>query len=331
MDSTLSTPANILVRAQELATAAASDTARVDARLAMNVDALDLMPAIRAVMNTDYAGRYVFGGKAWGARPFDSADLYVGNIDIPEARVETDRRVQPWAAGSAVFRGVVDILAAPNTSSTALVADNSVAAEATLADLDDGEERVVAAHVSVGAYANTAANTAAAAAGADACPVTGNLSAVFDEHPSALVDAAPVVPYFNVNSLKTAYTATLQVSADSRRVSSSIFSPDPFLKFSVGSPMEKVARFPGHANNRRPIPGRLSRGQHHGTRRSYKHRVRELPEPAQPHLSRACSFFRADFFRQAHRARRRRLRRSRNGREPPRRLGVCHCGSAQHQ
>ena len=204
LDNALSTATNILVRAQELATAGATETLSAADRLSMNVELLELMDEMRAVMNTDYAGRYVFGGTAWGAPPFDAADVYVGNTVIPESRVGTDRWVQTGLDGSAVFQGAVDILGTLNTLSAALVADNAVAVQATLTDLDAGHEIVVDARVTVGTYASTAD---------DAYEVAGNLGVVVDQHLSALVDVDPIMAYSNLNRLKTAYTAALQVTA----------------------------------------------------------------------------------------------------------------------
>lgn len=203
MEGALAAAGNVIIRARELAVAGASETLSTEGRAAIAIEVESLADSLRAAMNTDYNGRYVFGGTAWGTPPFDATDTYVGNSDLPETRVGTDRWVQTGLDGSSVFQGSVDILGTLGTLSAALTADDAAAVAATLTDLDASTRAISDARAEVGTYVNAVE---------DAAAVAQSLGEVLSGRLTELISADPAEAYTRLVELRASYQATLQVA-----------------------------------------------------------------------------------------------------------------------
>ncbi len=206
LDNALSDATNTLVRAQEIALAGANEPLGAEARVTMALEVQSLMESLRASMNTEFGGRYVFAGTAWDAPPFDATDVFVGNSDPPQVRIGTDQWVQTGLDGSAVFQGPVDILATLGALSAALSTDDAAGVSATIADLETASRTVINARSEAGTYA------ASAEAASD---VAASMGQVLVTRLTDILVADPAEAYTRLTELRNSYTAALQVTGSS--------------------------------------------------------------------------------------------------------------------
>ena len=152
--------------------------------------------------NTDFAGRYLFGGTGYDAEPFDSAGTYSGTSDAPSTQVGNATWVDNGAVGSDVFSA--STFQAFDDLSTALTNNDTVGITDALAALDTAIESMTSARVRLGASFTTAQ---------DAQDVSASLSDMLSSRESTLAGADPVETYMKLSQLQTAYDTTLQVAA----------------------------------------------------------------------------------------------------------------------
>lgn len=204
-DTALSSVADVLVRARELAVAMASETADGDARAAAAIEVRGLQEALSSAANTQYAGRYVFAGRDWDTPPFPTTDgAYAGGAAPTEVRVAEDRWVQGGFDGSALFDGDADVFGALDDLAAALEANDAAAVGATLDPLDASTRAIGAARAEVGVETQVAE---------DAEAVSEAMGVMFSEALDTLVGADPIDTYTRLTELQGAYEATLQVAA----------------------------------------------------------------------------------------------------------------------
>ncbi|MBI3448781.1 MAG: hypothetical protein HY049_07695 [Acidobacteria bacterium] len=125
-DAALATAGDVIISATGSAIQGYSETnAGARSLIADQVDGL--RQQLLKAANTQFAGRYVFGGTETLAPPFDAAGSYLGNSGTVSARIEDQVTIQVNVAGDAVFKTPVDIPKALADLSAALRAGNTAA------------------------------------------------------------------------------------------------------------------------------------------------------------------------------------------------------------
>jgi flagellar hook-associated protein 3 FlgL len=144
-------------RAHELAVQGASDTAPIEARLAIAAEIDALIEEVKQNANTTYRGRYVFAGTATDAPPYVAGDdLYHGAPD------EVERQIGPGVALAIGLRADTflgngadgKLLQVLRDVSTHLKADDGAALRADLALLGAKEDELLGVRALNGARQN---------------------------------------------------------------------------------------------------------------------------------------------------------------------------------
>ena len=202
MDSALGSATDLLASVREIAVATASETYSADDRAnqATAVDALK--EALVGTANSDFGGRYLFGGTAYSSAPFDDTGAYSGSTEVPSTQVGSTTWVDNGAVGSEVFTD--STFRALDDLSTALTNNDTDGITAALTALDSALDSVSDARVRLGASFTTAE---------DAEDVSASLTDLLNTRQSDLAGADPVETYMKLSELQTAYDTTLQVAA----------------------------------------------------------------------------------------------------------------------
>ena len=164
-DAALGTVSNALARAQELAVQFSNGTYTADQRAAGALEVEALFGTAVAALNARHANRYVFGGFADGAAPFDAAGTYLGGgvrqLELaPGVLQATSVRADVAIKGAG---GGVDVLATLAALRTALATNDAAAIRGSLGDLDRSVTQVSTGRAEVGVMMS--ALDAASAAG----------------------------------------------------------------------------------------------------------------------------------------------------------------------
>jgi len=180
-DAALSDVANGLARARELAVqlSSAGYTAQQRADGAKEVDGI--VASVIANLNTRVGGRYVFGGRADGAPPFDATGNYSGDSGVRQVEIAPGVLQDSSLRADVALKGAgggVDVLATLQSLSAALSANDPTTAAATLDALASGTAQVASARsqagVSIAAF--DAAVSASTKAKDDATALASKLS-----------------------------------------------------------------------------------------------------------------------------------------------------------
>jgi flagellar hook-associated protein 3 FlgL len=192
-------------RAREIAVQMSSETySDADRDLAaIEVDAL--RNQLIEVGNTQFGNRYVFAGTAYDQAPFDAAGVYTGSADVPQTTAGRDLALQTGYDGAAIFDAAI---AALDDLATALRsgAGSAAATQATLPDLDVGQQTIISARTVAGFEYNDAE---------DAFAIAENLELALQSALDARIAADPIETYTRLAELQSTYQAALQVTAQS--------------------------------------------------------------------------------------------------------------------
>lgn len=114
-DDVLGDVSTVLSRGTEVAVQALNGTLSAEERTALSYVADGLREELAILSNRSVAGRYIFGGYADDAPPFDAAGNYVGSTDAAEVFVGPGVKVPMGVTGDEVFTaggrtGVFDAL-----------------------------------------------------------------------------------------------------------------------------------------------------------------------------------------------------------------------------
>ena len=207
-DGALDNVSTALARARELAVQLGNDTYNATQRSAAVDEVKSLQKTIIAAMNTEVAGRYIFGGFKDGAPPFDASGAYLGDDGVRKLQVapgvtqDTSVRADVALKGA---NGGTDVLASLDALATALASNDVTGVRAALDPLDAGINQVSNARASVGAAMS---GLDAAAFGARALSVSqqGTLS---DLEEVDTIEAASRLA-FSQRALDAALTASAQ-------------------------------------------------------------------------------------------------------------------------
>jgi len=207
MDTALGSAHDTLTRAREIAMQMVGDLATADERSTASAEVEGLRSTMLQLMNTAYAGRYVFAGTAYDAAPFADDGSYAGSAEEPSTRVGASSWVATGKDGSAVFNGDADVLGAIDALNDALVADDSDAITAALEALDAALTAVSSARADVGNDTNLAE---------DSLDVAESLGAELQTRLDETAAADPTETYMKLSEMRNAYTSALQVAASAR-------------------------------------------------------------------------------------------------------------------
>ncbi|MEW5847932.1 MAG: flagellar biosynthesis protein FlgL [Myxococcota bacterium] len=164
-DSALDSVANAVSRAQQLAVQLSNATYSAGDRAGAAREVQGLISDVIGTLNRQVGNRYIFGGTADGAPPFDATGAYQGDANVrsvevmPGVNVNTSVRADVYLQGSG---GGVDVLDTLRTLQAALENNDPAAISGTLDDLATGVDQVARARAEAGA--NTLLLDSAAAA-----------------------------------------------------------------------------------------------------------------------------------------------------------------------
>lgn len=204
-DQALSTSANVMLQAREIALQAANGTYSDSDRQHLS----DVVSALRTTLldaaNTSYDGHYLFAGTGYDQAAFDDTGAYLGTADAPMIEIGPGQYVHGGSVGSDVFQGAVDAFQTLTDLEAALDANDPDAVRATLDNIDLASEQITSTRVALGAESATAD---------DAMTLSTSLRDVLAGRLGELVNADPVETYTDLSQLQTTYQSTLQVTAN---------------------------------------------------------------------------------------------------------------------
>jgi len=211
VDTALGEATDGMDRAREIAVQMASETYNDGDRALAAVEVDALRSQLIELGNTTFGDRYLFAGTAYDQPPFDVAGVYTGSNNVPETVAGRDLALQTGYDGSALFD---DALAALDDLATALRSGvgSAAATQATLPDLDVGQQTIISARTVAGFEYNDAE---------DAFFIAENLELTLQSALDARIAADPIETYTRLAELQSTYQAALQVTAQSG--SSSLF------------------------------------------------------------------------------------------------------------
>ncbi|RJQ55743.1 MAG: flagellar hook-associated protein 3 [Nitrospiraceae bacterium] len=154
-DTIMSSVANSLIRARELAVGAATDTQTAESRASMAEEVANLRDEVMRLSQTKLRNRYIFSGYKTDTQPFDSGFNYAG--DTNEMNILTDRDSsiainitgdEAFSYGSETFMETLDNLY------DSLVNNDAPAIRASITSIDNDINQVANVRASVGARMN---------------------------------------------------------------------------------------------------------------------------------------------------------------------------------
>ena len=154
VESTSQHVSDVMVDLQTLAISMANDHLTEADRAAGAKEAAQLLKTLEGLANSQFDGRYVFGGRKSNAKPYDAALNFVGDSVGREVQISTSLNVDGDLPGTELFGdaagGQVTAFAAAQNLITALNANNTGQVQTALGELTDAHNTVVATQAKVG-------------------------------------------------------------------------------------------------------------------------------------------------------------------------------------
>lgn len=152
-DGVLQNVSTLLARAQQLAVQLGNDTYSAAERSAGSQEINSISSQIVQLMNTQVAGRYIFGGTKDNAPPYDASGNYQGDTGVRQIEIAPGL-LQPSSIRSDVaMKGVgggVDVFGALAAVSTALASNDGAGVRSAIGGLDQSTDQVASALTSTG-------------------------------------------------------------------------------------------------------------------------------------------------------------------------------------
>lgn len=152
-DGTLQSVSELLQRARELAVQLGNDTFSANDRAAGAQEITDISNQVVQLMNTQVAGRFLFGGNVDRSPPFDAAGNYSGDTAVRQLEVAPGLLQNASIRADQALKGVgggVDVFASLNALATALNANDSVGIRGAVGNVDSSGDQVAHALTQVG-------------------------------------------------------------------------------------------------------------------------------------------------------------------------------------
>jgi len=154
-DGALGSIGDMVLRARELLLQASSDSAGADARKAAAAEISQLVDGIKSAANTQYAGRYVFGGAETQQAPYalGASDAFAGDTTVIQREIGPGVTIDLNTIGSdSIGDDAGGLLKTLRTIVSDLQGGNGAALRsADLQALDAGHQAVLDARTAVGA------------------------------------------------------------------------------------------------------------------------------------------------------------------------------------
>ena len=153
-DGALQSVSTLLARAQQLAVQLGNDTYGKAERLAGAQEIASISTQIAQLMNTQVAGRYIFGGNVDNAPPFDAARNYSGDTTVRQVEVAPGLLQDAAVRGDDAVKGTaggVDVFTVLGSLATALTNDDGVNIRASIDGVSQSTTQVAASLTKTGA------------------------------------------------------------------------------------------------------------------------------------------------------------------------------------
>lgn len=147
-DGALQGVATLLQRAQNLAVQLGNDTYSPAERAAGAQEVTSISSQIVQLMNTQVAGRYIFGGDIDNAPPFDVAGTYAGDANVRQIEIAPGLLQNTSIRADQTMKGVgggVDVFAALSALSTALASNDGVGIRGAVGTISQSTDQVASA------------------------------------------------------------------------------------------------------------------------------------------------------------------------------------------
>lgn len=157
VDSAFQQVVTNLSRAQELAVQLSNDTYNAGDRASAGVEVQQLFQSVVSQLNIKFGDRFLFGGTADQAPPFDATGAYLGDTNTRRVEIAPGVLQDASIRADSTFRGVgggVDVLASLSNLSTALSTNNPTGIRAAIQELADGMKQVTASQSRAGSMMN---------------------------------------------------------------------------------------------------------------------------------------------------------------------------------
>jgi len=152
-DGALQNVSTLLARAQQLAVQLGSDTYSAAERAAGAQEINSISSQITQLMNTQVAGRYLFGGTKDSTPPFDASGNYQGDTNVRQIEIAPGLLQDSSIRADVALKGAnggVDVFGALAAVSTALANNDGAGVRGAIGGLDKSTDQVAAALTSTG-------------------------------------------------------------------------------------------------------------------------------------------------------------------------------------
>ncbi len=205
--SALSSISTITNQALQLATQFGNDTYSATDRSTAAIEVDGLSQQVISLLNTQYGGRYIFGGDKDNAPPFDASGNYVGGTGVRSVEIAPGVYQTSSIDANAIVKGGsngVDLLKTLSDLSTALRSNDGNAIRASVDTVNTAIDQVAAGNTQAGMAQDVfqSAVTTAQTAASDETVKLGNL-----------MDADVLTASTQLSSAQYALNATLTAAA----------------------------------------------------------------------------------------------------------------------
>lgn len=204
-DSALDEATTIIVRAKELAVAAATDTVSAEQRSIIAQEVQSLHESMVIAANTQAAGEYIFGGFLTDQEPFQSDGTYLGDNGSKEVDVGPSSRLEVNVSGANAFTaaGGMDLFAALDNLRVALASDNVPGIRTSIDDMDSALSQISRARTDTGLKLNRLDVASA---------VRDRLEDSITNETSQYIDIDSVEVFLELNATTSALQSAISVS-----------------------------------------------------------------------------------------------------------------------
>jgi len=152
-DSSLQSVSTLLARARELTVQLGSDTYSASERANGAQEIRSISDQIKQVMNSQVAGRYIFGGNVDRTPPFDAAGNYLGDTTTRQIEVSPGLVENSSIRADQVIKGVgggVDVLGTLASIANALASNDGPTLRGSITNIQTAGDQVAAALTQTG-------------------------------------------------------------------------------------------------------------------------------------------------------------------------------------
>ena len=152
-DGALQSVATLLQRAQQLAVQLGNDTYSASERAAGAQEVTSISGQIAQLMNTQVAGRYIFGGNVDNAPPFDATGAYTGDTAVRQIEIAPGLLQNASIRADQTIKGVgggVDVFASLSALSSALAANDGAGIRNAVPTVSQSNDQVASALTATG-------------------------------------------------------------------------------------------------------------------------------------------------------------------------------------